>query len=917
MPPFVSDPIFGRSTRTALLVGAALWIVPAQAYAEAQLENPAEAEYQNQSETSDEDEVYDTDIVVTAPRLQGQLKTDVRALAELDEADISSYGASSIEELLEALEPQTRSGGGSGRPVMLVNGRRISGFNGIRSIPPEAIAKMEIFPEEVALQYGYAATQRVVNFVLKPNFKQFSGEIEGGTPTQGGRLQSELEGNFIAIRENGRLNMKAGWEHKGLLLESERDLTPTNGISASTEARSLLSQSDAYVVEGTVVRNLDRVTDLTLSGSFEQTDSLGLLGLAGDGVSARRRNSRNQNFSTSAAVNGMLGSWTWALTGNYADDDTRTLTDQDAAQRSRVDSSQQTFGANANATGTIVEGWAGPIRASVTAGYAGQRFDSRTEDVTGISSNDLARDTPSILGSVTIPLLDPDYDIGKIGRLSLTLNGNAEKPSDFSGLTSWGSSLNWGVTDRLSFIASYQVDEAAPTMSQLGATQLVTENVTYYDLKQGETVEITSITGGNPDLLAETRRQLKFGMNWQVPFVEGMRFSAEYNRKRSSDTPSSFPLLTEAIEAAFPDRVTRAPDGTLLSFDQRPVNFARSESSQLRWGISMSGKIAANSAATSGRGQNAGAGAATSGGGVAEGARTRGDGVAPPREAGERRMGRGRPVCVTPDQMTSPIVEGQIAGSVAPQRGAPSAEGERPRLTCPDGLSLRFIPNPEAAADGTTPARPMGEGNAVPPMDGRPPMDGPPPERMAGGGSGGRGMGMMGGGPRGPGGMMGGGGGGGRWNVDLNHTIKLTDTVNIGQGVPELDLLNGDATGSGGGSTRHLVELNGGFFYKGIGTRLSAKYDGGSRIVGGANGDLKFHDLATFNLRVFAEFNQMPKVTESLPFLKNSRMRFSFNNIFDAQRKVTDGSGLVPLNYQPGYIDPLGRYVELSWRKSF
>src|SRR5690606_35272261 len=136
-----------------------------------------------------------------------------------------------------------------------------------------------------------------------------------------------------------------------------------------------------------------------------------------------------------------------------------------------------TFGANANATGTIVEGWAGPIRASVTAGYAGQRFDSRTEDVTGISSNDLARDTPSILGSVTIPLLDPDYDIGKIGRLSLTLNGNAEKPSDFSGLTSWGSSLNWGVTDRLSFIASYQVDEAAPTMSQLGATQLVTENV--------------------------------------------------------------------------------------------------------------------------------------------------------------------------------------------------------------------------------------------------------------------------------------------------------------------------------------------------------------------------------------------------------------------------------------------------------
>ncbi len=33
--------------------------------------------------------------------------------------------------------------------------------------------------------------------------------------------------------------------------------------------------------------------------------------------------------------------------------------------------------------------------------------------------------------------------------------------------------------------------------------------------------------------------------------------------------------------------------------------------------------------------------------------------------------------------------------------------------------------------------------------------------------------------------------------------------------------------------------------------------------------------------------------------------------LFDAQRKVTDASGTVPLTYQPGYTDSLGRYVEL------
>ena len=47
------------------------------------------------------------------------------------------------------------------------------------------------------------------------------------------------------------------------------------------------------------------------------------------------------------------------------------------------------------------------------------------------------------------------------------------------------------------------------------------------------------------------------------------------------------------------------------------------------------------------------------------------------------------------------------------------------------------------------------------------------------------------------------------------------------------------------------------------------------------------------------------------------RLRLSIDNLFDAQRKVTDASGVVPLTYAPGYIDPLGRYIELEWRKTF
>lgn len=804
------------SLRSALLAATALAATPALAVDDQPVDTVSV-----QSD-SDFDDDYGDEIVVTAPRLAGQLDTDFAAEVELDEADIASYGASSIAELLDALEPQTRSGRGrgGGRPVILVNGRRISGFGAVRNIPPEAIAKVEVFPEQVALQYGYAATERVVNFVLKSDFRQISAEAEAGIPTQGGQFKSELEPAFMAIGNNGRLNLNASWEHQTMLRESDRDLIPVTGSAADAEARSLSPASDTYVIDGTLVRGIDKVTEASVSLRFDQTDSLSLLGPgAGGAGDPLRRDSRTQNWTSSASVNGMLGDWRWSATGNYSDADQRIFTDRLGGTSDRFDSSQQSFGGNANISGSVIDGWAGPIRASITGSYTGLRFDSRSERNGTITVTDLARDTPSVFGSLTVPLLDPDYEVGKLGRLSLTLNAEVERPSDFSALKSWGATLNWGLTGNLSLLASFASDEAAPSMTQLGAAPLVTPAVTYYDFATGQTVQITTTTGGNPFLLAEQRRDLKLGLNWNVPMVDGLRFSIDYNRNRSLDTANSFPLLTPEIEAAFPGRVVRDGSGTLIALDQRPVNFDRATNSQIRWGINYGASFGQKEAAAS------------------EG-------------AGGRAGGR---------------------------RGADGADAPPP----PDGS-----------------AAPRGEG-------------GPPPS------AGGRGFGRPGGGTRGPGGMFGGRPQGGRWNISLYHTVKLTDKVLIGPGVPELDLLGGSATGNGGGSNRHLLELDGGVFYKGFGARVSAKYDSGSTIVGGANGNLDFHDLATFNLRVFADFNQMPKLTGSLPFLKNSRVRLSVDNLFDAQRRITDASGVVPLNYQPGYIDPLGRYIELQWRKAF
>jgi hypothetical protein len=100
----------------------------------------------------------------------------------MDEEDIAAYGVNSISDLLDAISPQTGTGRGRGAsgPVILVNGQRISSFREIRDYPPEAIRRVEILPEEVALRFGYPPDQRVVNFILKDLFK--SKVLEGNSP---------------------------------------------------------------------------------------------------------------------------------------------------------------------------------------------------------------------------------------------------------------------------------------------------------------------------------------------------------------------------------------------------------------------------------------------------------------------------------------------------------------------------------------------------------------------------------------------------------------------------------------------------------------------------------------------------------------------------------------------------------------
>jgi outer membrane cobalamin receptor len=737
-------------------------------------------------------------IIVTAPRIEGSVETDVPPDLVLDSDDIASYGASTVSDLLDALATQTRTGRGrdGGRPVVLVNGRRVSGFSEIRDLPPEAIQRVETFPEEVALRYGYAADQRVVNFILKKNFAAFTGESEYGMPTSGKRSEAELQATWLKIQDKGRINLSAQYDRDTAVLESERGIIqPMPGLA---EARTLLGDSEAISLNSVYNRTLSERIGATLNLKYDRNDTASLFGLSA--LSAPlQRNGLTQSGSAGLTVDGNAGRWRWTGTANYGVDRNRTLTDQTSGvgrdtARSRLTSG----GIQVSASGPLAQLPAGSVTASLRAGYDRRKFRSKSNRNGIAQSSALSRGEVSTRASLDIPLASRNRAVAEgLGDLSINLNAGYKRLSDFGGVRSFGYGLNWSPTRELNVIASLAAEEAAPTQQQLSDPLVFTPGVTIFDFIRGESALITQITGGNGFLRTEDRSDLKVGISYEPKKVEGLTVSANFFRNRANNPLSSFPVLTPEIEAAFPGRIVRDSVGRLVSVDNRAINYLASASDELRVGLNF-----------------------------------------------------------------------------AKQIGRPASRQ--------DGFG--------AGGGG----RPLG----------------------AGPGGGGRGGGGLGGGRFG-------GGAGKRVQGSIFYTRKLRDRIEIARGVPALDLLNGSATGAFGGTSEHRIEVEGGWFNNGLGVRLMGDWQSGSTIDGGpiAGGgtasDLRFSGLATINLRFFLNFDQRKGIIEDLPFLKGSRLSFRVNNLTNDIRTVRDATGVTPLRYQPGYIDPLGRTFEVSFRKLF
>ena len=913
---------------------------------------------------SDPPEPTEGEILVIAQTLRGQVDAPQPPLLELGTEEIAAYGASSIADLLAALGPQTSSGRGRGGgfPVILVNGTRISSFRELRSYPPEAVEKVEVFPEEVAQRYGYSADQRVVNFILKRNYQSREIEVEYGQPWDGGYSTKEAEGTYVRIAGDSRLNLNFSWDDTSLLTEAERGVVQTLGTEPQlagdpnpAEYRSLVSDSaDVEATANWTTRLADNGTSLSLNATFERSDSQRLQGLNNvlltdpAGTSLLRTfgeddplkvETRSNTYAVGAALNAPLDTWQLTATADASRVDSRSRTDRRAntdalieaarngtlaldadlsgiadAGYDQADSSTDSASGKVTAAGRPILLPAGEVSVTFDAGYDWTRITSedtrRLGERTRLTRGDLNAGV-----NVSVPITSVRDDVlSAVGDLNLNASAGIDYLSDFGTLTDWSVGLTWSPTETLNVNASYIAREAAPSLGQLGNPEIETPNVPVFDLTTGETVLATLITGGNPTLPAQSQGDWKVGINWQLPFLERSNISIDYYNNRSEDVAASFPLLTPTTEAAFPGRVQRDATGRLISIDQRPVTFAEQKSERIQFGLNLSGPFgAARPEAAQGGGGPGGGGFGGFAGGQGGFAGAGGPPAGAPAGGNfdpERFRAMREQMCMRDD-----------AGNLTPMEMTPETYAQLPepiqqRLRGEDGQfdPARFTAMRDRICNTQGPGVAAGQPGAG--QDGPPQGAGGPGRPGAGGpGDGGRGPGGFGRG--GPGG--GGGDGRGRWFVNLNYTYELNNEVLVAPGGPLLDLLDGDAL-SGGGQPRHSASLQGGLFYRGFGTRISGTYTGESRVEGSGlpnSSDLFFNDFVKFDVRVFADLNQQASLIESVPLLENTRISFAIDNIFDARQRVTDNTGTVPLRYQPFLVDPVGRFFEIELRKLF
>lgn len=887
--------------------------------------------------------------------LPGAVVGDIAPDVIINPAEIQSYGVSTVTELLAELSPETASNRGRGgeSPVVLLNGKRISGFNEVQNIPTEAILRVDILPEEVALKYGFTADQRVVNIVLRPRFQSLTHEVVGGGPTAGGQVSGSYEGDQFQVRGDNRLNIDVKLNGNSELTYASRGLRGGaagapysllgNVVSGSGRGpidpalTALIGKTVAVAgVPASAAIRPPGLADFTASAGVANTDDLGKfwdLAGAGQSLSANVVAARALGGGYTGTLNATLstsdgqskqGLPTLSLAlpaGNpYSPFTANVLVDRYVTALGPL--KQDTSGWSGHLGGTLNK-QDGRWRFNLTTAY--DHGDSLTETGAGVDASLLQ----ALLASGAAGF-NPYAPI-TAAMLTRLPNSQARSLTDSANLqgVAYGPLLKVPAGDMNSSLKIGDSQSAQTSSSfRLGVLQDVQLSRNDFNAQANLDLPLTSrrnkVLSWMGDLSLNSNvavnrlsdfgfiQSLGYGLNWQpIPAVRLIVSHSSDEAAPSVSQLGSPTVLTPGVPV-FDFATGQTVNVTTLSGANPKLTDDHRQVFKVGLTVkpwsSQQFSLTANYVDQRVDKAIGGFPAATaqieaafpdhfirdSAGDLVE------EDLRPINQAWTRRQN----------------IRWGFNYSTAVGKAAPRPQGP------PGALPRR------ARADGQGPDQPPAQAS---PSTSTPPTAAPvksqtantsPPTAQAAQGGGPGGVGGRGGAGGFRGGGFGGGGQGdpaqGRFQIAAYHTVFFADQTLLATGGPLLDLLNGAPAGKSGGQPINSILGQMGYSQYGLGFRINATWVQGTTVQGGGlapSGLLTFSDLTTLQLRLFANFSQIRGVARDYPWLRGARVTFGLYNVLDQHLRVKDAGGATPLGYQAPFLDATGRTFGVTFRK--
>jgi YD repeat-containing protein len=528
--------------------------------------------------------------IVAAPR--GETSGGMAPIVELLPSELESYGVDTLSDLVAALKPMTRSSRGDQMPVVLINGH-LAGQVEFQNIPREAIERVEVLPETVALQYGFSENQRVLNFILREHYRAAPTRLSASEATEGGGETLQADASWVRLEDEARGTLWSSVQRDSWVRASDRGIE----VADSADLTLQPAKTDASIA-GTLSRSILSVSS-SLEASLDETSSRSLQGVAetsapvGELTWPLGQSMHESAARIAAQLTGHLGRFVWGATAFYLHDLTHSLTaigyqGAGTTLEDSTDTNSNIGNLQLSLSGPLLPMPAGPMIANLKFSFQYQGF--ATENALPSAPplhSDLVRSDRIGNFNASIPLASRDGSHRfQVGELSGTFNATLDNVSEFGPLWNLSYGLDWIPVNRVHLDAILTDHETAPTVQQVLSPPIYTPNVEIFDYVSNQTAYVTEITGGGGKLQPTDDWVQSYGLALG-PFLGKTVFSAHYEQNRIRNAIDALPPLTAEVEQAFPERFTRDALGNLIEVDDRWINLQRERVDDLKWGLNL------------------------------------------------------------------------------------------------------------------------------------------------------------------------------------------------------------------------------------------------------------------------------------------------------------------------------------------